>query len=75
MYVSHQALRILAGDGMTTAQQREADDQLGRIIAALSRSGRRFGERNAGAGSSRAQVGKLSKSRSVSLATRGEGGE
>jgi hypothetical protein len=41
MYVPHQALRVLAGDRLTTAQQREADAQLGRIVAALSRS-RRF---------------------------------
>jgi hypothetical protein len=42
MYLSHQALRILAGEGLTTAEQREADAQLGRIVAALSRRGRRF---------------------------------
>jgi hypothetical protein len=42
MYVSHQALRILARERMTSAEQREADAQLGRIVAALARSGRRF---------------------------------
>jgi hypothetical protein len=42
MYVSHQALRILGGDRMTAAEQRQADEQLGRIVAALSRSRRRF---------------------------------
>jgi hypothetical protein len=40
--VSHQALRILGGDSMTAAEQRQADEQLGRIVAALSRSRRRF---------------------------------
>jgi hypothetical protein len=45
MYVSHQALRILAPDGMTAAEQREADEQLGRIAAALSRSRSQFAER------------------------------
>jgi len=45
MYVSHQALRILAADRMTAAEQREADEQLGRIVAALSQSWRRFTER------------------------------
>lgn len=45
MYVSYQVLRILAGDGVTTAEQRAADEELGRIVAALSRSRRRFAER------------------------------
>jgi hypothetical protein len=45
MYVSYQVLRSLAGDGMTAAEQREADEQLGRTVAALSRSRRRFAAR------------------------------
>ena len=45
MYVSNQALRLLARDRMTAAEQRAADDQLGRIVAALSQSRRRFAER------------------------------
>jgi hypothetical protein len=45
MYMSHQALRILARDRMTAAEQRAADDQLGRIAAALSVSLRRFTHR------------------------------
>jgi hypothetical protein len=44
MYVSHQALRILARDRMTATEQRQADDQLGQIVAALARSGRRFAD-------------------------------
>jgi hypothetical protein len=42
MYVSYQVLRILAADRMTAAEQRQADDQVGRIAAALSQSRRRF---------------------------------
>jgi hypothetical protein len=38
MYTSYQVLRILAGGGMTVAEQREADEQLGRFVAGLSRS-------------------------------------
>jgi hypothetical protein len=45
MYVSYQVLRVLAADGMTAAEQREADEQLGRLVAALSRSRRRFAAR------------------------------
>jgi len=45
MYVSHQAMRTLSRDRMTAAQQREADEQLGRIAAALSPSRWRFAER------------------------------
>jgi hypothetical protein len=41
MYVSHQALRILGRDSMTAAEQREADEQLGRIVVGLSWSRRR----------------------------------
>jgi hypothetical protein len=45
MYVSYQVLRILAGDRMTAAEQREADEQQGRIVAGLSQSRRRLAER------------------------------
>jgi hypothetical protein len=45
MFVSYQILRCLAPDGMTAAEQREADEQLGRIAAAVSQSRRRFAER------------------------------
>jgi hypothetical protein len=68
MYVSHQALRILGRDRLTAAQQREADEQLGRMVAALTRSRRRFAGRTlAGgrAGSGQAPIGKLSKGRSA----------
>ena len=40
MYLSYQILRNLAPEPLTVAQQRAADDQLGRIAAALSRFGR-----------------------------------
>lgn len=45
MYVSYQVLRILAADRMTAAEQRLADEQLGRIAAALYQSQRRFARR------------------------------
>jgi hypothetical protein len=45
MYVSYQVMRILAADRMTAAEQRQADEQLGRIAAALSQSWCRFGQR------------------------------
>jgi hypothetical protein len=44
MYISHQALRVMARDGMTPAEQRAADAQLGRIVAKMYQSRRRFGE-------------------------------
>jgi hypothetical protein len=52
MYVSYQVLRILAADRMTAAEQRQADEQLGRIVAALSQSARRFARANGWAGPS-----------------------
>jgi hypothetical protein len=45
MYVPYQFLRVLAPDGITAAEQREADEQLGRMAAAVGRSRRRFGGR------------------------------
>jgi hypothetical protein len=57
MYVSHQALRILAHDRMTAAEQREADAQLGQIVAALSLSWRRFGKRTGALARALAPVG------------------
>jgi hypothetical protein len=37
MYLSYQILGNLARREMTTAQQREADEQLGRVVAGLAR--------------------------------------
>jgi hypothetical protein len=45
MYLSSQALRILAPGGLTAAEQREADEQAGRIVAALSRPWLRLADR------------------------------
>ena len=45
MYVSYQVMRSLAADRMTAAEQRQADEQLGRIVSALSQSGRCFAQR------------------------------
>jgi hypothetical protein len=45
MYLSCQALRVLAPGGLTAAEQREADDQVGRIVAALSQPWRCFAGR------------------------------
>jgi hypothetical protein len=42
MYVTYQVLRTLAADPLTATEQRQADEQLGRIVAALSQSWRRF---------------------------------
>jgi hypothetical protein len=43
MYVPYEILRNLAPAGLTVVQQREADDQLGRIAAGLMRRGRAGG--------------------------------
>ena len=45
MYLPYQVLRALAPEGMTPAEQRVADEQLGRIAAGLSRSWRHGAER------------------------------
>ena len=45
MYLPYQVLRALAPEGMTPADQRAADEQLGRIAAGLSRSWRHGAER------------------------------
>ncbi len=43
MYPSYEILRNLAPEGLSAVQQREADDQLGRIAAGLMRRGRTDG--------------------------------
>jgi hypothetical protein len=45
MYLPYQMLRHLAHQDMTAAEQREADEEPGRIAAAVTRSGRRVTER------------------------------
>lgn len=45
MYLPHQVLRAPAPGGMTPAEQRAADEQLGQIAAGLSRSWRHGAER------------------------------
>jgi len=69
MYMSHQALRTLSRDRMTAAQQREADERLGRIVAGLSWSRGRFAERTRALATAlapaRPRIGKLSKGRSA----------
>jgi hypothetical protein len=45
MYVPYQFLRVLAPGGITAAEQREVNAQLGRMAAAVGRSRRRFGSR------------------------------
>lgn len=42
MYLSHQLMRGLSNERMTPAQQRAADEQLGRIAAAILRSAQRI---------------------------------
>jgi hypothetical protein len=41
MYQPYQVLRTLGPGGMAPAEQRSTDEQLGRVAAALSRSGLR----------------------------------
>jgi len=45
MYQPYQVLRASGPEGMTPAEQRAADEQLGRIAAGLSRSWRHGAER------------------------------
>ena len=45
MYVSYQLLRSLDRGDMSAAEQRAADEQQGRTVAALAASWRRTGER------------------------------
>ena len=50
MYVPYQVLRGQAPGGVAPAEQRRADEQLGRMAAALSASGLRFAARVHGLG-------------------------
>jgi hypothetical protein len=65
VYLPYQILRNLGPQDMTTGHQREVDDQLGRVIAGLTRRVRP--ERPAtpcgrtGAGSGAASAGRVSK--------------
>lgn len=43
MYISYEILRNLAPEGLSAVQQREADDQLGRMAAGVMRRGRTDG--------------------------------
>jgi hypothetical protein len=67
MYVPYEILRNLAPAGMTGVQQREADDQLGRIAAGFMRGGRRGGRTavctGSGTGLRSRSIGRISKLR------------
>jgi hypothetical protein len=45
MYMPYVMLRNLAPGGMTAAEQRQTDEQLGRLVAAMARRGRRVAAR------------------------------
>lgn len=65
MYLSYQLLRNLAPQSITPAQQRAADEQLGRIAATLARRARadRHGAacKDSGAGNGGRSAGRISK--------------
>jgi hypothetical protein len=72
MFVSYQILSNLAPETPTTSQQRAADEQLGRIAAALSGVGRGrrhwAGRQARSGGSSGLTLGQLSKNASKATA-------
>jgi hypothetical protein len=59
MYMTLVMLRALAPDDMTAAQQREADEQLGKVAAALARSRHRLAGRVRTAATTRTPPGRL----------------
>jgi hypothetical protein len=57
MYVTLMMLRALAPEDMTAAQQREADEQLGKAAAALARSRHRLAGRMRAVATTRSRAG------------------
>jgi hypothetical protein len=75
VYLPYQILRNLGPQDITTAHQREVDDQLGRVVAALTRRVRSPRPTmpcgRTGAGSGAPSAGRVSKGGRNTAGTRG----